>query len=169
MDQPFNINLESSPGVEYTCSPTINVLILGSGCTYATPTKIDLVISGVEAKDEVYVGLSTTKDDPNILAQTQNKVRLGSDLKLLAWFSINNIINNSIALPGLGTDFSVDPQQTGMCLMLPVNLPEDLYSMLGNEFYIQTISFPNGRYDWSGARTSDLVKIKVDTKTCSVY
>jgi len=175
-NQPFNLVLQSSPGVEYAgdtyggydSTSVINVFIPGTGCNYVTPTKIDLVLTGIKPKDEIYVGISTTKDDPNLLAQTQNKVRLGSDLQLLAWFSVNNI-GDSISLPGLGSGFSADIQNTGMCLELPINLPSDLFSIIGEEFYIQTISFPNGQYTWNNARASDLVKIQVATKSCSPY
>ncbi len=171
VSQPFNITLASqSQAVNYTADTygsSINIHIPGYGCTYSIPNQINLALSGVSPKDEVYIAISDSKDDPNYLSMSASKLRLAGNIQLLAYFSIIEE-GNFPSIPGIQSNFSIDTLNSKACLIIPLNLPSDaLNSMVGDEIYLQAVVFPQGDHSWDAAKVSDLITINIDVQDCN--
>jgi len=167
------VGLVSSPqGVEfheatdpYGTSAEIVLNVPGAGCYYQLPDRLNLVVGGLKAGDEVFVGIGTAYDDPQMLSLTDNKIRIGGDIMILSHF----VVTSPEVWSNDRVPFGGNAEETGACFVVPVSLPPDLAAWTGQEFYLQVLVFPNGDYSWESAKVSDLVRISVQTQDCSPY
>jgi len=145
--------LSHSEGVSEKLDSGISEITLevpGTNCLcYSLPDRINLILSGLKPGDEVVVGIGTILDDPALLSMTQKKVRIGGNIAIVSRFSIY-------------------PNESNACYILPLLLSPELSNWVGEDFYLQVVAFRNGRnFDWSAAVSSNPVKISITTRDCS--
>ncbi|MBF0099460.1 MAG: hypothetical protein HQK77_00985 [Desulfobacterales bacterium] len=133
----------------------------GRDCTYTAPSYINIVLTGITTNDSVYLGLSGSFDDPEILNLTENKVRLSSDFILLEVIHTNTY---NLEFPR-STILSINPSESVAPVKVKIQLP-DLTSLIGNNMYMQVLSFPNHEASVIKLRVSELQKIMVTEKDC---
>ncbi len=156
--------VEVYPGDTYGSAQEVVVKIPGANCTYQAPHKLQVVLTGLRPGEEVFLGIASSLDDPQILAMTQNKVHLGSDLRLLSYFSVIAVKDQNpfpTTLP-----FGVDLGDSQASVVVSIELPEDLSSLEGEEFYLQAVAFPQGQIDWSLARATEVMSITAVEESC---
>ncbi|MFH1021004.1 MAG: hypothetical protein V1782_10420 [Pseudomonadota bacterium] len=130
-----------------------NVIFPGTGCTGASPTTMNVVVTGLSSQDYVYVLVSRTKDDP-FFAQLDPDLRVGSDYQIVTSFGYYSV----------GADNS-----TGI-----VSVPVDLAGInltAGDTIYLQaaaaSVDPQTGSY--GAFRFSELDEVIGVAQSCSSY
>lgn len=165
LSTPQGVDFQQNSDPYGSAEAEIVLNVPGINCSYQLPDRLQLVLSGLKAGDEVHIGISTGHDDPYILSITSNKIRLGGDIMILSHF----YFEYPEVWPSENVPFNGADEDTGACYVVPVILPPDLSAYTGQEFYLQALVFRGGDYSWEGALVSELVRIRVQTQDCSSY
>lgn len=66
-----------------------NVIFPGSGCTGASPSTMNVVVTGLSSRDFVYVLVSRAKDDAGLLG-IYSDLRIGADFQIVSGFQYSS-------------------------------------------------------------------------------
>jgi len=135
-----------------TTAAQVNFPMIGTGCTYADPTTMNIVVTGLAQGEQVFVLASRMKDYPDF-ALAYPGLRIGSDFTVVSSFIYSST----------GADSAVG------IVSIPVNLA-DLGLAEGETIYLQagSATFTDGIVrDYGTFRFSELDEVTGVAEDCS--
>jgi hypothetical protein len=136
-------------------------------CSSPLPSTMNVVVTGLQTGEQVYLVASTAKDTGEFAA-LNSSIRVGNaHLTIIAAFTVNNAT--------IAADAS-DITRLKSTATVPLDLnrlaSHGFNVSNGSVFYLQAVAFPSVSDPvafWAQARVSELDEIKVTTQGCSPY
>ncbi|SLM29953.1 hypothetical protein MTBBW1_2030043 [Desulfamplus magnetovallimortis] len=151
-------------GPSATNSAIINMP--GTNCTFGTPDSLSVIVTGVKPADHVFLCISDSNNDPAALSETNGQLGLGiENFEIVAYYKMSQATipySGSASIPPI----SVNSSQTQNPIKIEFAL-SDLNSFIGDQFYLQLITFPDGQIgQWEYCRSSEVDTISIEEKNC---
>ena len=154
------MDIKSPTNVSSTLKQEDSIILLNKSQQTKPCTLLDLVLTGLKAKDEVLVAISRDKDSPSS-QKISPRLRLGmQDLTTLASFCVigTTNLNKSHQTNSLNHTLS---SESDSVMSIPIDL-SSIYESLttGSTFYLQVLVAPNSNWSWPAVSFSDLLQIR---------
>lgn len=147
------IEMPQSPVVELLALdnsyPNAQVVLPGNGCSYSSPTTMNLVLTGLKNGESTYVCMSQTKENSSFMS-VYPAFRIGSDFKIVSSFQVSTTKDSSNTV-----SLNIDLNAFGNQYLL-VN---------GSIFYLQVVTVDSNNQ----LRFSELDQVNVTQTDCNSY